>query len=49
MNIIFDFDNTLFHEKLFAKNIRESFKEYGISDDIYDKSALEARDGEIWR
>ena len=48
MKIILDFDNTLFHEEPFARNMRERFQEYGISDDIYDKSVLEARDGEVW-
>lgn len=49
MNIIFDFDNTLFHEKPFVESIRRDFGACGIPGDIFTEAAAEAYEGEVWR
>lgn len=49
MHIIFDFDNTLFNNELFLKEIRNAFNNQGVPDEVFDTTSLAARDGELWR
>lgn len=49
MNIVFDFDNTLFHEEPFVAKIRADFGVCGVSQDVYNATAKEAYEGDVWR
>ena len=49
MKIIFDFDNTLFHEQPFVERIRAYFQMCGVLPELYDATRKEAYDREVWR
>ncbi|OGZ44185.1 MAG: hypothetical protein A3J55_04245 [Candidatus Ryanbacteria bacterium RIFCSPHIGHO2_02_FULL_45_17b] len=49
MKIIFDFDNTLFHEEPFVEGMRQDFGACGVPGDVFTEAAVQAYEGEVWR
>ena len=49
MQIIFDFDNTLYSEPLFVSRLRERYRAHGIDEHLYNEAKKDAYKGIMWQ